>query len=419
MSGSRRRIVVTGVGCATPLGLGAAASWNALLEGRSGVRAVEGLDERQPSKIAAPAPDDLEVTALSPKEQRRYDRVIVLALAAAGEALADAGLEGGSKSGGFDADRGGIAIGSGIGGINSLLDGHESFLAGGPRRVTPFLVPMALSNMPAGVAAIHYGLRGPNLCHVTACATGAHATGEAARIIERGDADLMVVGGAESPIHPMVLAGFARMQALSLRNDDPEQASRPFDTGRDGFVLGEGAGVLVLESEEHARARGARIRARLAGYGASGDAAHMAAPDESGRGAIQCMRQALADADLAPSDVDYVNAHATSTPAGDRVEAAALRSVFGETVDSLAVSSTKGATGHLMGAAGAVEAIFSILALEEQLLPPTRNLDDPDPECALDHVAHKPRPARIRAVLSNSFGFGGVNAALLFAHGDQ
>lgn len=419
MSGSRRRVVVSGVGCVTPLGLDAAASWTGLLEGRSGVRAIDGLDERHTARIAAPSPPDLEVSVLSPKEQRRYDRVIVLALAAATEALGDAGLGGGAASGGFDPDRAGVALGSGIGGINTLLDGHENYLKAGPRRITPFLVPMALSNMPAGVTAIHYGLRGPNLCHVTACATGAHAIGEGARIIERGDADLMVVGGAESPIHPLVLAGFARMQALSSRNDDPERASRPFDRERDGFILGEGAGVLILESEEHARARGARIRARLAGYGASGDAAHMAAPDESGRGARLCMQAALADAGLAPDAVDYVNAHATSTPAGDRVEVTALRGIFGAALDSLPVSSTKGATGHLMGAAGAVEAIFSIRALEEQILPPTLNLDDPDPDCALDHVAHKPRPARVRCALSNSFGFGGVNAALLFAHGDD
>ena len=240
MPGSRRRVVVSGLGCVTPLGLGAPLAWSALLEGRSGVRVLDALDDRHTVRIAAPSPAEIEVPSLSPKEARRYDRVIVLALAAATEALEDAGLANGAESGAFDPDRAGVAIGSGIGGIHSLLDGHESFLAGGPRRVTPFLVPMALSNMPAGVTAIHHGLRGPNLCHVTACATGAHAIGEGARIIERGDADVMVVGGSESPIHPMVLAGFARMQALSTRNDEPERASRPFDRERDGFILGRG-----------------------------------------------------------------------------------------------------------------------------------------------------------------------------------
>jgi 3-oxoacyl-[acyl-carrier-protein] synthase II len=339
------------------------------------------------------------------------DRAILLALGAAREALADAGL----ARDRFDPDRAGVAIGSGIGGVSTLLENHRVYLERGARRVSPFFIPMTLANMPAGMVAIHHRLRGPNLCHVTACASGAHAIGEALRILERGDADVMLAGGTEAAVNGLVIAGFSSMQALSRRNDEPERASRPFDQDRDGFVLGEGAGVLVLEREDHARARGARIRARLAGYGASADAAHLAAPDAESGGAQRCMQAALRDAGLAPAEVDYVNAHATSTPAGDQAEARSLRQVFGAHADGLPVSSTKGATGHLLGAAGAVEAIFCVRALETGTLPPTVNLERPDPECALDHVIGKARSRRTRVALSNSFGFGGVNAALLFA----
>jgi 3-oxoacyl-[acyl-carrier-protein] synthase II len=276
---------------------------------------------------------------------------------------------------------------------------------------------MTLANMPAGMVSIRHGLRGPNLCHVTACASAAHALGESLRILERGDADVMLAGGTEAAINPLVVAGFANMQALSRRNDEPARASRPFDQGRDGFVLAEGAALLVLERAAHARARGARVRARLIGYGASADACHMAAPDPEATGAMRCMRSALADAGRAPADVDYVNAHATSTPAGDAMEAKALRAVFGAHSERLAVSSTKGATGHLLGAAGGLEALLCVLALETGTMPPTLNLDNPDPECALDHVAGKARKANARVALSNSFGFGGVNAALLFERG--
>ncbi len=413
-AGSHRRVVVTGLGAITPLGGDVAATWDAVCDGRSGARTLERLDERFSVRFGAPVDGAVEVPGLSQKEARRYDRAILLALGAAAEACDDAGL----APGGFDPDRAGTAVGSGIGGVSTLLAHHAQYLEKGPRRVSPFLVPMVLANMPSGVVGIQHGLRGPNLTHVTACATGAHATGEAARIIERGDADVMVVGGVESSMEPLVIAGFARMQALSTRNDEPERASRPFDRDRDGFVLGEGAAILVLESEEHARARGARIRATLSGYGRSADAAHLAAPDPDSKGAERCMRAAIADADLSPGDVDYINAHATSTPVGDVVEAGAIRDVFGAQADGIGVSSTKGATGHLLGAAGAIEAIFCVRALEEQRIPPTLNLDTPDPECPLDHVAHKPRPAKLRAVLSNSFGFGGVNAALLFQHGE-
>jgi 3-oxoacyl-[acyl-carrier-protein] synthase II len=408
-------VVVTGLGCVSPLGPDVASSWDALLAGRSGVtRLPDDFDPRVPVRIAAQVKGAVDAGDVPPKELRRLDRAILLALAAAREALADAGLVAGA---GCDPDRVGVAIGSGIGGVGTLLDNHRALLEHGPRRISPFFIPMTLANMPAGLVAIRHGFGGPNLCHVTACASSAHAVGEALRILQRGDADVMVAGGTEAAITPLVLAGFASMQALSRRNDAPELASRPFDRGRDGFVMAEGAAVLVLEREAFARARGARARARLAGYAASADARHIAAPDPEATGAIRCMQAALADAGLPPDAVDYVNAHATSTPAGDEVEAKALHRVFGAHVERLAVSSTKGATGHLLGAAGALEALLCVLSLQTGTLPPTINLDDPDPSFALDHVAGKPRAAAAQVALSNSFGFGGVNAALLFERG--
>ena len=414
-SPARSHVVVTGLGCVSPLGVDAPATWQAVIAGRSGVgRLPEDFDARLPVRIAARVPGPVDAGDLPPKELRRLDRTILLALAAAREALADAGL---GPEGVCDRDRVGVAIGSGIGGVDTLLENHRALLEAGPRRVSPFFVPMTLANMPAGMVAIRHGLRGPNLCHVTACASAAHALGESLRILQRGDADVMVAGGTEAALNPLVVAGFANMQALSRRNGEPERASRPFDRGRDGFVLAEGAALLVLEREAHARARGARIRGRLVGYGATADARHVAAPDPEGLGARRCMQIALADAGRAPADVDYVNAHATSTPAGDEMEAKALHAVFGAHVERLPVSSTKGATGHLLGAAGGLEALLCVLALETGTLPPTINLDDPDPECALDHVAGKAREARARLALSNSFGFGGVNAALLFERG--
>ncbi len=404
-----RRVVVTGLGSVTPLGPNAASSWTAALEGTCGIRTLPEADARLAARIGAPVAGELDLGELNPKERRRYDRAILLALAAAREAARDASLEGVA-----DLDRVGVAIGSGIGGIGTLLENHRTYLEKGPRRVSPFFIPMTLANMPSGVVAIRHGLRGPNLCHVTACASAAHGIGEAARAIRVGDADVMLAGGTEAAMNDLVMAGFASMQALSKRNDAPERASRPFDVDRDGFVLGEGAAVLVLEAEEHARARGARVRAELAGYGASADAAHMAAPDAESGGAIRCMRAALADAGLVPEAVEHVNAHATSTPAGDVVEVESIREVFGGHADRVAVSATKGMTGHLLGAAGAVEAVFTIQALAEGQLPPTINLDRPDPACALDHVDGKARAADVRVALSNSFGFGGVNAALVF-----
>jgi 3-oxoacyl-[acyl-carrier-protein] synthase II len=315
-------------------------------------------------------------------------------------------------------DRVGVAIGSGIGGLGTLQEAHRALFQSGPRRVSPFTIPMAICNMASGYVAIRLGLRGPNLCQVGACASGGHAIGEAARRIQYGEADVMLAGGSEAPITEIGVAAFAAMRALSTRNDDAQAASRPFDLGRDGFVMGEGAAVLVLEERERARARGARILAQVAGYAATADAAHIAQPTEEAEGAQRCMRLALDDAGLAPGDVEYLNAHATSTPAGDPSEARAIRAVFGRHVAQLAVSSTKSMTGHLLGAAGAVEALLCVRALDSGVLPPTINLERPDPECDLDHVANKARHARVRVAMSNCFGFGGTNAALVLARPD-
>jgi len=412
--GGRGRVVVTGIGCVTPLGADAKVTWEGAVAGRSGVRALpDDFDARIPVHIAATVQDLGDPGDVSSKQLRRMDRVVRMALAAAREALVDAGLADAAQRN-ADPARMGVAVGSGIGGVGSLLAGHKTLLEAGPRRISPFTIPMTLANMSSGMVAIHHGLQGPNLCHVTACATGAHSIGESLRILERGDADVMVAGAAEAAVLELVIAGFANMHALSRRNDAPGEASRPFDLDRDGFVLGEGAAILVLEREEHARARGARVRARLAGYGASADAAHIAAPDLHSGGAVRCMQAALADAGLAPADVDCVNAHATSTPAGDLVEAQSLHQVFGGATDDVAVSATKGMTGHLLGAAGALEALLCVRSLEEGMVPPTLNLERPDPACDLDHVVGKARPLAARVVLSNSFGFGGVNAALVF-----
>ena len=409
---ARRRVVVTGLGCVTPVGSSVEASWSALLAGDSGVGPIESFDTSGfPVRIAASVSAPIDVGDISPKEARRLDRFVLLALAAAREALRDAKLDPLPEQ--VDPERVGVNIGSGIGGLSTLLENHRSLLDDGPRRISPFLIPMTISNMASGYVSIRYGLRGPNLCHVSACATGAHAVGESLRMIQRGDADVVLAGGTEAPILPLAVGGFAAMRALSVRNDEPGRASRPFDLDRDGFVMAEGAGTLVLESLEHALARGATIRGEVRGYAATADAMHLAAPAEDATGARRCIELALADAGAAPTDVGYVNAHATGTPAGDETEARALRDVFGAHADRLPVSATKSATGHLLGAAGAVEAIFTLRALETGMLPPTLNLERPDPACALDHVAHEPRAAQVRLALSNSFGFGGTNAALL------
>jgi 3-oxoacyl-[acyl-carrier-protein] synthase II len=413
-----QEIVVTGLGCVSPLGVSAEETWSAVAAGQCGIaRLPDEFDERLSVRIAGRVTGALNPGDVEHKELRRMDRAILLALCAAREALGSARLLGAIGTA-VDRDRIGVAIGSGIGGIHTIIQNDRVYVERGPSRVSPFFIPMTLANMAAGIVAIHHGLRGPNLCHVTACASGAHAIGESLRLLRAGEADAMVVGATEAAVVDLVIAGFTNMQALSKRNDEPTRASRPFDADRDGFVLSEGAAVLVLERADHARARGASVRARLLGYGASADAAHMAAPDPDSGGAQRCMRAALASASLAPADVDYVNAHATSTPAGDAVEAGALRQVFGAHTDRLPVSSTKGATGHLLGAAGALEALLCIRALETGTLPPTLNLDRPDPSFTLDHVANKARPARARVALSNSFGFGGVNAALIFGRAD-
>jgi len=412
----RRRVVVTGLGCVTPLGGDAVSTFDAAIAGASGVGPITRFDTTDfPVRIAAQAPDALSLGDVPPKEARRLDRYIQLAVAAAYEAAADAGLD---RAGKLDRQRAGVVIGSGIGGLFTLVENDRAFLKGGVRRVSPFMIPMTIANMASGYVAIRLGLEGPNFAYVSACATGAHSIGEAARAIERGDADLLLAGASEAAITDLGVAGFAAMRALSTRNDEPARASRPFDRDRDGFVLGEGAGVLVLEGLEHAERRGARIRAEIAGYGATADATDMVAPDQSGRGAERCMRLALADAGLPPEAVDTINAHATSTPAGDPCEAAAIRRVFGEHAARLPVSATKSMTGHLLGAAGGVEAILCIRALETGQLPPTINLDVVEPGCELDHVAGKARPAAPRVALSNSFGFGGTNASLVLVRFD-
>jgi 3-oxoacyl-[acyl-carrier-protein] synthase II len=407
-------VVVTGIGCVSPLGVGLDATWNAATAGRSGVRLITRFDtEGYASRIAGEVPGELDLSDLPPKEARRLDRNIAFALVASREALQESKLHVDDSN----RERVGVAIGSGIGGLETIERGVETLLQSGPRRVPPFVIPMTICNMASGYTAIRYGIQGPNLCHVSACATGTHSIGEAARSIERGDVDVMLAGGTEAPITRIGLASFATMRALSTRNDEPDRASRPFDRGRDGFVIGEGAAVFVLEAEEHARARGAAVRAHVMGYAATGDAAHIAQPTENAEGAQRCMRGAIEDAGLEPADIGYVNAHATSTPAGDPSESRAIRAVFGSHTDALPVSATKSMTGHLLGAAGAVEAAFCVRALETGLLPPTTNLDDPDPECPLDHVAQTARAANPSTALSNSFGFGGTNAALVLGRG--
>jgi len=411
----RRRVVVTGLGCVSPLGSDVASTWEAAAAGTSGIACTRHFDPADLAvRIAAECAADAGPSGMLAKEARHLDRSTRLALAAAEQAIADAGIDENAA----DGERVGVVIGTSIGGIETLLDGHDVLRTRGARRLSPFMVPMTLPNMTAGFVSMHWGFRGPIACPVGACASGAQALGLAARLIERGDADVVVAGGTDAVVLPLVVAGFAAMRALSTRNDEPTRASRPFDLDRDGFVIGEGAGVVVLEAEEFARARGARGRATLLGYGEAADAAHPASPPEDARGARLAIELALADAGLAPRDVDHVNAHATSTPAGDRCEALALRAVFGAHADAMPVSATKSMTGHLLGAAGAVEAILCVCALETGLLPPTVNLDRPDPACALDHVAHKARPHPVRVVLSNAFGFGGVNACLLLGRAE-
>lgn len=408
---SRRRVVVTGLGIVSPVGIGVDESWASILAGRSGIGAITRFDASGfPVRIAGEVKGFDVAKYLSAKEARRYDTFIHYGLVAAMESIRDAGLEGWNG----DKERAGVCIGSGIGGLPMIEETHQAYAAAGLRKVSPFFVPGTIINMISGLLSIHYGYKGPNLATVTACSTANHSIGEAARLIEYGDADLMVAGGAESTVSPLGMGGFIAARALSHRNDDPATASRPWDKDRDGFVLGEGAGVVVLEELEHAKARGARIYCELAGYGMSADAHHITAPPEDGDGARRSMLNALKNARMAPAEIDYINAHGTSTPVGDVAECIAVKRAFGDHAARLAVSSTKSMTGHLLGAAGGVEAVFTVLAMRDQIAPPTANLANVDPACDLDFVPNAARKMAIRGALSNSFGFGGTNATLVF-----
>ncbi|MCE2425422.1 MAG: beta-ketoacyl-ACP synthase II [Pseudomonadales bacterium] len=406
---SRRRVVVTGLGMLSPIGNSVEDGWHNALAGESGARSITDFDTSGHSVTIGAGVKDLAVDDyLERKEARRLDPFIQYGLIAGIQAVRDAGIDDG-----VDGDRVGVAIGSGIGGINTIEATHSTCMDRGPGRVSPFFVPSSIINMIAGKLSIQYGFRGPNIAVVTACTTGTHNIGFGMRMIQNGEADVMVVGGAEQATSPVTVAGFASMKALSTRNDDPQRASRPWDRDRDGFVLGDGAGVLVIEDYEHARARAASIYCELAGFGMSADAFHITSPPDDGHGAVASMRNAMADADLGVDDIDYINAHGTSTPQGDVAETLSIKAVFGDKT-CVAISSSKSMIGHLLGAAGAVEGIFTVLAVAKNIAPPTINLDNPDPECDLDYVPHKPRAMPIRAALSNSFGFGGTNGSLIF-----
>lgn len=406
----KHRVVVTGMGVMTSLGSNIEQFWNNLLEGKSGVSVVEAFDfSEYPTRIAAEIKNfNPEDYGIERKEARKMDRFVQFASVASKLAVADSGLDIGTNA---DAERVGVMIGSGIGGLGTWEDQHNVLLEKGPKRVSPFFIPMMIANMASGQVSMLTGAKGPNSTAVTACATGTHSIGDSYKMIQRGDADVMIAGGAEATIRPTGMAGFCSMRAMSTRNEEPEKASRPFDTDRDGFVMGEGAGVLVLESLEHARARGAKIYAEVIGYGMSGDAFHMTEPDPDG--AARCMAKAIRDAGIEPSQVDYINAHGTSTPVGDRSETTAIKKTFGDHAYKVAVSSTKSMTGHLLGAAGGVEAVILALTLQNGVIAPTINLDNQDPELDLDYVPNQPRKADVRVALSNSFGFGGHNATIV------
>jgi 3-oxoacyl-[acyl-carrier-protein] synthase II len=422
-----RRVVVTGVGLVTPLGWGVENSWRRLLAGESGAGNITAFDTTDYAcKVACEVPRvdgrggggpdipwsfDPDKT-MSPKDQRRVDDFILYAMAAADEAVRDSGWAPEDEA---DRCRTGVMIGSGIGGLGPIADTAIELKEKGPRRVSPFFIPSALINLASGNVSIRYGFKGPNHSAVTACATGAHAIGDASRIIKYGDADVMLAGGAESAVVPIGIAGFIACRALSTNfNDNPTQASRPYDKDRDGFVMGEGSGVLVLEEYEHAKARGAKIYGEVVGYGMSGDAYHITAPASDGDGGFRAMQASLKDAGITPGDIDYINAHGTSTPLGDEIELGAVERMLGDAAKGATMSSTKSAIGHLLGAAGAVEAIFTLLAMRDQIAPPTINLDNPSVETAIDLVPHKAKPMKIDTALSNSFGFGGTNASLVF-----
>jgi 3-oxoacyl-[acyl-carrier-protein] synthase II len=407
-----RRVVVTGIGLVTSLGIGTEATWQALLAGTSGAGPITKFDAAHfATKFACEVKGFDALAYVEKKDVKKMDVFIQYAIAASHFAVADSGLV--ITPG--NAPEIGVCIGSGIGGFRTIEDEHSALIKGGPRKISPFFIPASIINLASGQVSIRFGAKGPNLATCTACSASAHAVGDSYEIIKRGDADAMITGGSEAAITPMSVGGFGALRALSTRNDAPTKASRPFDKDRDGFIIGEGAGVLVLEELEHARARGARIYAEIVGYGMAGDAYHITAPSEDGDGAYRVMTRALRKAGLQPSDIDYVNAHGTSTPFNDKLETLAIKRCFGDHAAKLAISSTKSMTGHLLGAAGGVEAGISALAVYQQVAPPTINLDEADPECDLDYVPHTKRAMPIRHVLSNSFGFGGTNAALVLS----
>jgi 3-oxoacyl-[acyl-carrier-protein] synthase II len=407
----KRRVVVTGLGTITPCGNNLEDTWSALVQGKSGADYIKKFDtEKFNVKFACEVKNFDPLTFIEKKEARKMGTFIHYAIAASDEAIKNSGLVIDESN----AENVGTYISSGIGDFWAIEREHEKLLTKGPDRVSPFFIPSAIVNLAAGQVSIRHGAKGPNSATATACSAGAHAIGDSFRIIERGDADVMICGGAESAITPMSVAGFASMRALSTRNDDPKSASRPFEAGRDGFVIGEGAGIMVLEELEFAKARGATIYAEIVGYGMTADAFHITMPDETGSGAVRVMSKAIKDAGIEPSAIDYVNAHGTSTPYNDKFETLAIKKTFGEHVNKLAISSTKSMTGHLLGAAGGIEAVFSVMSINRNILPPTINYVTPDPDCDLDYVPNQPRQAEVNYVLSNSFGFGGTNACLVF-----
>jgi 3-oxoacyl-[acyl-carrier-protein] synthase II len=409
MAMDKRRVVMTGVGAVTPVGSTAEEFWTALLEGRSGIGPITRFDTTGfATRIAGEVKGFDSLKYIDKKDDRKFDRFLKYAVACAAMAVEDAGIQ----TDRVDATRFGVLVGSGIGGLETLLENYETLRTKGPDRVSPFFIPMIIINMASGVIAMRFGAKGPNSSVVTACATGNHAIGEAMRIIERGDADVMIAGGSEAIIEPLTIAGFAQMKAMSTRNDEPTKASRPFDAGRDGFVCGEGGGLVVLESLEHARGRDARIYAEMVGYGMTGDAHHMTAPDPEGDGAARAMAAALRDGGLEPSAVGYINAHGTSTPYNDKFETIAIKRVFGEHAKKVPISSTKSMTGHLLGAAGGIEAIATAFAIHHGVLPPTINYETPDPDCDLDYIPNQARKQEVEVALTNAFGFGGTNATL-------
>jgi 3-oxoacyl-[acyl-carrier-protein] synthase II len=407
----KRRVVVTGVGLVSPVGIGTEETWQSLLAGRSGAGPITHFDaSRHSTRFACEVKGFDPLRWIEKKDVKKVDRFIQFAIAASDLALQDSGFDPRAS----DPLRTGVIIGSGIGGFATIEREHEALLTGGPRRISPFFIPSAIVNLAAGWVSIRTGAKGPNSATCTACTSGAHAVGDSFRLIQHGDCDVMIAGGSEAAITPLGVGGFCAMRALSTRNDAPEKASRPFDRDRDGFVIGEGSGIVILEELEHARRRGAKLYCELVGYGMSSDAHHITAPCEDGDGAIRVMRATLQDAGVAPEAVDYVNVHGTSTPPGDAVEVVAAKAVFGAHARKLALSSTKSMTGHLLGAAGGLETGISALVVRDQVLPPTINLDNPDPACDLDCVPNQARKASVRYVLSNSFGFGGTNGSLLF-----